>query len=164
MTLSWPNLAIGFVVGLILGAIADWQIGSRFRKWSELRALNKEYGSLAGQYKAYRIREDGTHEPTGEIVEISWQPKEGLLDASGFHAGGNPEWHSYIRITGNTPGRASVTTTTWIRFTVEFSKSSTRNKSGRSTSWEPAMPGKTSPVAGNPRNRSLFSSVPSNEP
>ena len=50
MTISWPNLAIGFVVGLILGAIADWQIGSRFRKWSELRALNKEYGSLAGQY------------------------------------------------------------------------------------------------------------------
>jgi hypothetical protein len=98
MTISWPNLAIGFVVGVILGAIADWRISSRFRKWSELRALTKEYGSLAGQYEAYRIRDDGTHEPTGEIVEITWQPKEGLLDASGFHAGGNPEWHSYIRM------------------------------------------------------------------
>jgi len=98
MTISWPNIAIGFVVGVILGAIADWQIGSRFRKWSELRALNKEYGSLEGQYEAYRIRDDGTHEPTGEIVEITWQPEEGLLEASGFHASGNPEWHSYIRM------------------------------------------------------------------
>ncbi len=31
-------------------------------------------------------------------LDITWQPKEGLLDASGFHATGNPEWHSYIRM------------------------------------------------------------------
>jgi hypothetical protein len=104
MTLSWPNLAIGFAVGLILGAIADWQIGARFRKWSELRALNKEYGSLAGKYDAYRMSNDGTHEPTGETVEISWQPQEGLLEASGFHASGNPEWHSYIKMSPDYTG------------------------------------------------------------
>jgi hypothetical protein len=98
MTISWPNLAIGFVVGVILGAIADWQIGARLRKWSERRGLSKEYGSLAGQYEAYRIRDDGMHEKTGEIVEITWQPQEGLLEASGFHARGDPEWHSYIRM------------------------------------------------------------------
>ena len=31
-------------------------------------------------------------------VDIAWQPREGLLEASGFHATGNPEWHSYIRM------------------------------------------------------------------
>ena len=45
MTISWPNLAIGSVLGAILGVIADWQVGTRFRKWSELRALTKQYGS-----------------------------------------------------------------------------------------------------------------------
>ncbi len=41
MTLNWPNLAIGSVLGAILGVIADWQIGTRFRKWSELRSSPK---------------------------------------------------------------------------------------------------------------------------
>jgi hypothetical protein len=98
MTINWPNLAIGFLLGSILGVIADWQIGSRLRKWAELRALTKEYGSLHGQYANYRIRDDGTHEPTGGTVDITWQPKDGLLEASGFHATGRPEWHSYIRM------------------------------------------------------------------
>ena len=98
MTINWPNLAIGFVLGAILGVIADWQIGARLRKWFELRALTKEYGSLHGQYANYRIRDDGTHEPTGGTVDIAWQPKDGLLEASGFHATGNQEWHSYIRM------------------------------------------------------------------
>ena len=69
MTINWPNLAIGFVLGAILGVIADWQIGARLRKWFELRALTKEYGSLHGQYLNYRIRDDGTHEPTGGTVD-----------------------------------------------------------------------------------------------
>jgi hypothetical protein len=98
MTINWPNLAIGFVLGALLGVIADWQLGMRLRKWSERRALTKEYGFLAGQYVNYRIRDDGTHEPTGGTVDIAWQPREGLLEASAFHATGNPEWHSYIRM------------------------------------------------------------------
>jgi hypothetical protein len=98
MTFSWPNLAIGSVLGAILGVIADWQIGARLRKWSELQALSKEYGSLAGQYANYRIRDDGTHEPIGGTVDIKWQPKDGLLEASAFHATGHPEWHSYIKM------------------------------------------------------------------
>jgi hypothetical protein len=98
MTISWPNLAIGSVLGAILGVIADWKIGTRLRKWSELRALTKEYGSLGGRYVTYRIRDDGTHEPTGGVVDIAWQPKDGLLEASCFQATGNPEWHSYIRM------------------------------------------------------------------
>ena len=98
MTINWPNLAIGFVLGAILGVIADWQIRARFRKWTDLRALTKEYGSLDGVYVNYHVKDDGTHEPTGGTIDIKWQPKEGLLEASAFHATGNPEWHSYIRM------------------------------------------------------------------
>jgi len=67
MTLNWLNLAIGFTLGAILGVLADWQLGMRLRRWSELRALTREYGPLAGQYVSYRVRDDGTHEPTGGI-------------------------------------------------------------------------------------------------
>jgi hypothetical protein len=98
MPISWPNLAVGSALGAILGVMADWQISARLRKWSELRALTRGYGSLAGRYEIYHIRDDGTHEPTGGTVEVSWQPEVGLLEASGFHATGNPEWHSYIRM------------------------------------------------------------------
>jgi hypothetical protein len=98
MTINWPDLAIGSLVGAILGVIGDWQIGARFRKMSERRALTREYGSLTGRYESYRIRDDGTYEPTGGIVDITWQPKDGLLEASGFQATGNPEWHSYIKM------------------------------------------------------------------
>ena len=98
MLINWPNLAVGSALGAILGVIADWQIGTRLRKWSELRALTKEYGSLAGRYMISRVRDDGTHEPTGGTVEVTWQPKDGLLEASGFDRTGNPEWHSYIRM------------------------------------------------------------------
>ena len=98
MTINWLNLAIGFILGAILGVIADWQLGMRIRRWSELRALTREYGALAGQYVSYRVRDDGTHEPTGGTVDIAWQPGDGLLEASGFCAAGNPEWHSYIRM------------------------------------------------------------------
>lgn len=98
MTINWPTLAVGSMLGALLGIVGDWQIGTRLRKWSELRALNKEYGSLAGHYVNYRIRDDGTHEPTGGTVEIAWQSKDGLLEASGFHATERPEWHSYIKM------------------------------------------------------------------
>ncbi len=98
MTINWLNLAIGAGAGVILGAIGDWQIGARLRRWSERRALTKEYGFLAGRYVNYRIRDDGTHEPTGGTVEVTWQAEDGLLEAAGFNAAGHPEWHSYIKM------------------------------------------------------------------
>jgi hypothetical protein len=98
MTISWPNLAVGSVAGAILGVIADWQIGARWRKWSERRALNREYSSLGGHYLNFRILDDGTHEPTGGTVELVWEPQDGLLEATGFHAGEKPEWHSYLKM------------------------------------------------------------------
>ncbi len=98
MIISWPNLAIGSVLGAIVGILGDWQIGIRWRKWSELRALNKEYGSLSGQYESYHVKEDGTHEPTGSIIELAWQAQDGLLEATASRANGHPEWHSYIKM------------------------------------------------------------------
>jgi hypothetical protein len=104
MTINWPTLAIGSVLGAVLGVIAEWQIGAKLRKWSELRALTREYGFLVGEYLNYRVRDDGTHEPTGGRVEIAWQPKQGVLEASGFEATGHPEWHSYITMSLEFPG------------------------------------------------------------
>lgn len=104
MTIHWPDIVAGIAFGAILGAIADWKIGLRLRKWRELGALNKEYSSLAGQYLHYRIKDDGTHEPTGDTVTITWQQKDGLLEASAFLANKNPEWHSYIRMSREYPG------------------------------------------------------------
>ena len=104
MTINWLNLAIGFVSGTILGVIADWQIRARFQKWAYLRALTKESGSLNGVYQDYRVKDDGSHEPTGGTIDITWQPKEGLLEASAFDATGNPRWHSYIRMNREYPG------------------------------------------------------------
>src|SRR5271156_555199 len=38
MTISWLNLWIGTGLGTILGALGNWQLGARWRKWSERRA------------------------------------------------------------------------------------------------------------------------------
>jgi len=104
MPINWPNFAVGSVLGAIVGVVADWQIGARVRQWSELRSLTREYASLAGRYLAYRIRDDGTHEPTGGRVDTTWQPRAGVLEASGFDATGIPEWHSYIRMSRDYTG------------------------------------------------------------
>jgi hypothetical protein len=104
MIIAWPSVAAGFVPGAVLGGVIAWKLAERLRKSSELRALNKEYSSLSGEYQTFRVRDDGTHEPTGGKVEIAWQPREGMLEASSFQAAGHPEWHSYIRMSREFPG------------------------------------------------------------
>ena len=104
MPINWASLAVGSILGASVGVIADWQIGARFRMGFQRRALTRAYGSLAGHYVNYRVRDDGTHEPTGGRVEILWQPDDGLLEASSFQASGIPEWHSYIKMNQEYPG------------------------------------------------------------
>src|ERR1700683_4718121 len=55
MTMNWLDLGIGAGLGAALGILGTWQIGTRFRKWSERRALNREYSSLAGHYVNHRV-------------------------------------------------------------------------------------------------------------
>jgi hypothetical protein len=104
MIIAWPSVAAGFVAGAVLGGAVAWQLVNRLRKWSELRALDRDYGFLKGEYLTYLVRDDGTHEPTGGKVEIAWQPRQGLLEASCFQQTGHPEWHSYIRMSREYPG------------------------------------------------------------
>jgi hypothetical protein len=104
MTIHWLGLVIGLVLGTGLGAFADWKIGNRLRKRAALQALTQEYASLAGNDVNYRIKEDGTQEPIGTTVEITWDPKDGLLLASNFQDTGKPEWHSYIKMSSDYPG------------------------------------------------------------
>jgi hypothetical protein len=98
MTINWLNLWIGTGLGTLLGILGNWQIGTRWRKWSEHQALDREYHSLAGHYINYLVKDDGNHEPTGETIELTWQPHDGLLEATSFLKNGHPEWHSYIRM------------------------------------------------------------------
>ncbi len=104
MSIHWLVPAASAGVGVILGVLGDWQIGTKLRKRSELRALTKEYGSLSGTYLNYHLRDDGAHEPAGGTVELAWQPQDGLLEATAFQANGHPEWHSYIRMSREYPG------------------------------------------------------------
>lgn len=108
MTIHWWTLAIGFVLGAAIGGVAVWQLGPRLRKRSELHALTRDYAGLAGRYVQYRVCVDrdgnGSQEPTGGIVEIVWQPGDGLLEASGFQSNGHPEWHSYIKMSSEYTG------------------------------------------------------------
>ena len=69
MTITWTDLALGSLVGTILGAIADWQIGTRLRKRVELTALTKEYASLAGQYVNY-------HVDRGQVFDAGARPAQ----------------------------------------------------------------------------------------
>jgi hypothetical protein len=98
MTISWLSLGIGAGLGTALGIFIGWKIGARVRKWSQRRELNREYPTLAGQYLNHRVKDDGTHEPTGGVVELTWQPEQGVLEATGFFANGLTEWHSYINM------------------------------------------------------------------
>jgi hypothetical protein len=104
MSIDWPSVAVGSVLGVALGAAVAWQVCLRWQKRVELRALSRDYALLAGKYAMFRVREDGAQEPTGGTVELVWQPEAGLLEASGFQANGYPEWHSYIRMSREYPG------------------------------------------------------------
>jgi hypothetical protein len=106
-TLNSLSGAVGAVFGTILGIVGDWQVGTRLRRWSELQALTREYGSLGGDYANCRVTESGGLEPTGGTIRIRWEPREGLLKAAALRANGDTEWHSDIRMSMEIKGTGS---------------------------------------------------------
>ena len=96
MTINWLDMAAGAGLGAVLGILATWRVSPRLRKWSDRRALQREYQALAGRYENHRVTHDGGYEPTGEIIELVWQPQQGLLEATAFLANNFTAWHSYI--------------------------------------------------------------------
>ncbi len=96
MTMHWLDLAMGVGVGLVLGIVATWQMSPRLRKWKDRKALYREYHALAGRYENHRLADDGTCEPTGETIELTWEPKQSVLEATAFLADNFSVWHSYI--------------------------------------------------------------------
>jgi hypothetical protein len=96
MTFHWLDLSLGTAVGAILGTLATWKISPILQKWSDRRALNRDYQSLAGEYEDFSITSDGATEPTGETIELAWDSQQAKLEATAMLASGFSSWHSYI--------------------------------------------------------------------
>jgi hypothetical protein len=96
MTLDWPNLVVGAILGAILAYFVHWAFVGR-QQYSERRKLKKAYGHLAGDYTNFRVKDDRTQESTGGKIRLIWQP-EGSFKAQGLHANGVAEWESVIRM------------------------------------------------------------------
>ena len=98
MMVHWLDMAGGAALGAIAGILATWRISPRVKQWSEQKALHREYHALAGRYLNYRLTEDGSMAPTGEIIELTWEPKQSLIEASAFATDRFTVWHSYIHM------------------------------------------------------------------
>ena len=98
MTINWPSIAIGAVLGGLLSILVNWQIGPRLRKWSEHRALTKEYGSLTGEYANFEIAGDETLKSTAGKILLTWQHKDGLFKVKALHGNGNVDWESDFKM------------------------------------------------------------------
>ena len=57
MTLDWPNLGVGAILGFLVGFLAHWAF-VEWEKWKARRALRVRYNRLAGSYANLR-RIDG---------------------------------------------------------------------------------------------------------
>lgn len=96
MTMHWMDVALGTVPGALFGILGTYKLSPLLRRRAERRALNREYQALPGRYESHRLAADGSLEPTGEAVELTWEPAQGVLDATAFLANGFTVWHSYI--------------------------------------------------------------------
>jgi hypothetical protein len=92
MTFDWPNL----IVGAILGFLAHWAF-VELKEYSLRQKLKNRYSGLAGNYASYRVKDDGTEEPTGGTIRLTWQP-EGSFRVQGLHPNAVLEWESVIRM------------------------------------------------------------------
>lgn len=92
MTIDWPNL----VAGTIVGIFAHWQVGSRLRSWSERRTLRRKYACLAGDYANYRDK-DGKQQATGGKIRLTWE-SDGSFKMQGLHSNDVCEWEGTVRM------------------------------------------------------------------
>jgi hypothetical protein len=96
MTLDWPNLLVGAILGAIPGYFVHWAFVKR-KEYSGRRKLERAYSSLAGDYVNFRAKDDVREEPTGGTIRLTWRP-DGSVQAQGLHANGVAEWESTIRM------------------------------------------------------------------
>jgi hypothetical protein len=61
------------------------------------RKLKSLYGHLAGDYANFRVKDDGTEEPTGGTIRLTWQ-SNGTLKVQGFHSSGVTDWEGIIQM------------------------------------------------------------------
>ena len=95
MTIDWPNVVLGFILG-VLGHMGILKFEERRQKHKRIADLNKTYSYLPGTYANYRVK-DGTEEPTGGRIKIV-QLADGSFEAKGLHANGVMEWSSEIKM------------------------------------------------------------------
>lgn len=92
MPIDLPNL----VVGAIFGFLAHWGF-VEMKEHLVYRKLKKAYGTLAGDYVNYRVKDDGTEEPTGGTIRLA-QRFDGSFEVKGLHATGDLDWRSEVHM------------------------------------------------------------------
>jgi hypothetical protein len=92
MTLDWPNL----IVGAVLGFLAHW-LFVYLEKQAALRKLRKIYSHLAGDYANFRVKNDSTEESTRGEIKLAWQ-SDGSFKVQGLHENGVADWEGIIRM------------------------------------------------------------------
>ncbi len=98
MTLDWPNLGVGALIGFPVGVLAHW-VGAylNIEKLMERRALGRKYKALAGSYANFRRKDNGTYEPTGGKIILRWE-RNGSFKEEGLHSNGVAEWRGIIHM------------------------------------------------------------------
>jgi hypothetical protein len=94
LSLDWPNLVAGGVLGIPLGYLAAYAAHARYdRKQAAGRAasLHRRYGTLAGAYSNYRP--DGT--ATGGSIELTQNP-DGSFAVVGLNSDRTIDWESVL--------------------------------------------------------------------
>ena len=107
MTLDWPNLGVGAILGAILAFLAHWAFVG-WEEWKARRALRVTYSRLAGSYVNFE-RIDGEYKATGGMITLSWQ-RAGSIAAKGLHSNGTVDWKGVIRMNLNNTGTGDVMT------------------------------------------------------
>jgi hypothetical protein len=107
MTLDWPNLVVGAILGFLVGFLAHWAF-VEWEKWKARRALRVRYSRLPGSYANFRLK-DGEYKATGGTITLSWQ-RDGSFAVKGLHPDGTEDWAGIIRMKLNNTGTGDFRT------------------------------------------------------